>query len=565
MEFIEKPESIREEIMRNVALHIQWRLLGTLYRVHAAMLGMVAEADAIFGYFENNLKKLAGRRMAFMDRRYADLTTDIGNVVRLVYKIQKNNFARQIKNAEDLRRFEILIGVIIVLMILCVTLYGHNIAKVMRRHEDQLEKTRIEAEDANNAKSRFLASMSNEIRTPMNGVLGMVSTLLGARLDPSERENIQIIKNPGEELLDLLNDILDLSKIAAGKIDLEHVDISIADLLSSTVALWQSRANLKSLDFTLTDARQNRKTLRIDGGRLRQILFNLIGNAIKFTESGSVHVTVTELNREDDNIGLQFEVRDTGIGIAEDQITRLFKPFSQADISTTRNYGGTGLGLSISKQLAELLGGEIGVDSTPGEGSVFWFTIAAEEGDPANIADPKDRSETVYLLADLIERPLRILVADDNHINQKVAMAMLASLERTVDVVGNGLEAAEAVMRSPYDVILMDIQMPEMDGLDATRKIRELPGSASEIPIIALTANAMKGDREKYLASGMNDYVSKPIDPNVLFGTIASCVSPNVSDRESDAGAPAEGRTSNVVDFSELISDMDTLVDGTFC
>ena len=156
-------------------------------------------------------------------------------------------------------------------------------------------------------------------------------------------------------------------------------------------------------------------------------------------------------------------------------------------------------------------------------------------------------------------------MADDNHINQKVAMAMLASLEGTVDVVGNGLEAVEAVMRSPYDVILMDIQMPEMDGLDATRKIRELPGSASEIPIIALTANAMKGDREKYLASGMNDYVSKPIDPNVLFGTIASCVSPNVSDRESDAGAPAEGRTSNVVDFSELISDMDTLVDGTFC
>ena len=202
-------------------------------------------------------------------------------------------------------------------MILCVTLYGHNIAKVMRRHEDQLEKARIEAEDANNAKSRFLASMSHEIRTPMNGVLGMVSTLLGARLDPSERENIQIIKNPGEELLYLLNDILDLSKIAAGKIDLEHVDISIADLLSSTAALWQSRANLKSLDFTLTDARQNRKTLRIDGGRLRQILFNLIGNAIKFTESGGVHVTVTELNREDDNIGLQFEVRDTGVGIAE--------------------------------------------------------------------------------------------------------------------------------------------------------------------------------------------------------------------------------------------------------
>ena len=464
-----------------------------------------------------------------------------------------------------MRRFEILIGVIIVLMILCVTLYGQYIAKVMRRHEDQLEKARIETEDANNAKSRFLASMSHEIRTPMNGVLGMVSTLLGTRPDPSERENIQIIKNPGEELLDLLNDILDLSKIAAGKIDLEHVDISIADLLSSTAALWQSRANSKSLDFTLTDARQNRKTLRIDGGRLRQILFNLIGNAIKFTESGSVHVTVTELNREDDNIGLQFEVRNTGIGIAEDQITRLFKPFSQADISTTRNYGGTGLGLPISKQLAELLGGEIGVDSTPGEGSVFWFTIAAEEGDPANIADPKDRFETVYLLADLIERPLRILVADDNHINQKVAMAMLASLEGTVDVVGNGLEAVEAVMRSPYDVILMDIQMPKMDGLDATRKIRELPGSASEIPILALTANAMKGDREKYLASGMNDYVSKPIDPNVLFGTIASCVSPNVSDRESDAGAPAEGRTSNVVDFSELISDMDTLVDGTFC
>ncbi len=309
-----------------------------------------------------------------------------------------------------------------------------------RRAEAELHAASRRAEAANRSKSDFLASMSQEIRTPMNGILGMVTSLLGTDISPEQRDSVQVIKESGESLLDLLNDILDLSKIEAGRIELEVVDCSVASLLETAAALWQSRALAKGIGFAIRNRATDSDIIRADGGRIRQILFNLIGNAIKFTADGEVEVVVESLPRDDDVIGLRFEIRDTGIGLTPDQQAGLFQPFSQGDSSTTRKYGGTGLGLSISKQLAELLGGEIGVDSTLGEGSTFWFTVVAERGDPAAAAGAEFEDAPAYAPDAATGKTLRVLVAEDNQINQKVITVLLAPLDCRIDFVGNGVD-----------------------------------------------------------------------------------------------------------------------------
>jgi len=386
---------------------------------------------------------------------------------------------------------------------------------LLKNANQALEEAKVAAEAANIAKSAFLATMSHEIRTPMNGVLGMVSLLRRSPLNAKQQSHLEKIQTSGEHLLAIINDILDFSKIEAGKIELASDDFRLADLIRESWTLIGERITAKGLERR-TICWNPELILRGDKTRLEQALVNFLGNAAKFTEKGSITLACRVEEDTGTDYLIRFEVTDTGIGMTEEQQARIFNAFEQADSSTSRKYQGTGLGLAITQRIARLMGGETGVTSVPGRGSTFWLTCRLGRGAHAQLAAAAPTAEAPEAILARDHQGRKILVVDDEPINREVIGCILDDIGLKIDTAEDGKDALTKVRQIDYDIVLMDMQMPELDGLDATRQLRAQPGLGQPV-IIALTANAFDDDRVRCLAAGMNDFIAKPFKPEIVF------------------------------------------------
>ena len=375
------------------------------------------------------------------------------------------------------------------------------------------------AEAASQAKSEFLAAMSHEVRTPMNAILGAADLLGGTRLDGEQSDHVAMLSGAGACLMQVLNDVLDLSKIEAGTLVLEPSNTDLAEFARRCTSVWRPRAADKGLSFELEVSPMAPRHVVFDYVRAGQIVFNLLSNAVKFTETGGVRLIIGASPGADGRVQLTFEVADTGIGMSGEVKARLFTAFEQADGAMTRRFGGMGLGLSISRKIARMMGGDISVESTPGQGSLFCATLPCEAGQ--GVGGDADLAQTGG-----DGRRLRVLLAEDNPANQRIIALFLKPLEADVTMVENGLQAVEALSLARFDVVLMDLQMPVMDGLEATRRVRAAGGPNAQVPIIALTANVLDAHRQACGEVGMNGFVAKPVDARVLISTLITALEP---------------------------------------
>ncbi|KQV54813.1 histidine kinase [Caulobacter sp. Root343] len=480
------------------AFTLAWSVMAGLSAVHGPMAMKFAALVILFGLIVEGLKYATVSRSAMLS-------------------ILPGPFLALILVPMLGPKFTVLDKAVALVVLAGLAGYAIDAVRLMRGAARALERAQAEALEASRAKSAFLAMMSHELRTPMNGVLGLAHAMRGTALDPRQAEYLEMIEQSSHGLMTILNDILDLSKIEAGKLELEVAPFDIRKLAAQIRLVWSETARLKGLELVLDIDPDTPAWLSGDAARVRQILMNLVSNALKFTEAGRVTVRIASA-AGDAGDGIVVAVSDTGIGLSDEQRARLFTPFAQGDRTIARRFGGTGLGLAICRQLVEMMDGEIGVESVAGQGSTF----------AAHLPLPAARALSDFSgpVAALDLAGARVLVVDDNVVNQTVARAILEAVGVSVATVGDGYAALARLRVEDFDVVLMDVHMPEMDGVEAVRRIRAGEGGRVDLPVVALTADAMVGDAERLLAQGFDDAHPKPIQPAGLLATVAGLRTP---------------------------------------